>query len=100
MKKSEFLTKVCKMIAANSVKGNARELLAELAVKGFCRPVRAVSKSYSDSTSAVLNALKEIGIPECLPSRKGNYYAEGWYIQNDAPRGGKCGTLILINFER
>lgn len=100
MKQSEFLTKVCKAIANNEIKGNARMLLAELAVKGFCRPVTPNSRSYSDSTAAVLNALQTLGMPECLPSKKGNYFATGWYVQNDAPRGGKLGTIININFDR
>lgn len=98
MKQTEFLTKVCKAIANNEIKGNARMLLAELAVKGSCRPVTAVSRGYSDSTSKVLKALQQLGMPECLPSRKGNYFDTGWYIENDAPRGGKLGTIIKINF--
>jgi hypothetical protein len=100
MKQSEFLTIVCKAIANNEIKGNARMLLAELAVKGACRPVAAVSRGYSDSTDKVLEALQQCGMPECLPSKKGNYFATGWYVQNDAPRGGKLGTIIKINFER
>lgn len=98
MKEKEFLTKVCKAIAANEIKGNARMLLAELAVKGYCRPVIAVSRGYSDSTDKVLEALQRLGMPECLPSKKGNYFATGWYVQNDAPRGGKLGTIIKVNF--
>lgn len=99
MKQSEFLTKVCKAIASNEVKGNARMLLAELAVKGQCRPVSAISRGYSDSTAAVLKILEVLGVPECLPSKKGNYFATGWYVLNDAPRGGKLGTIIKINFD-
>lgn len=99
MKREEFLTKACKAIAANEVKGNARRLLAELAVNGFCRPVAAVSRGYSDSTDRVLEALQQLGMPECQPSRKGNYFNTGWYLQNDAPRGGKLGTIIKVNFD-
>lgn len=98
MKHSEFLTKICKAIAENKIKGNARLLCVQLAASGCCRPVFARSRSYSDNTENVLNALREIGLPECLPSRRGNYSAPGWYIQNDAPRGGKLGTIIHINF--
>lgn len=98
MKQAEFLTKVCKAVAANEIKGNARMLLAELAVKGQCRPVVAVSRGYSDSTAAVLKALEALGMPECMPSKNGNCFATGWHVENDAPRGGKCGTIIKINF--
>jgi hypothetical protein len=62
--------------------------------------VLARSRSYSDNTEDVLNALREIGLPECTPSKNGNYFRPGWYIQNDAPRGGKLGTVIHINWER
>lgn len=99
MKKAEFLTKVCKMVAANEIKGNARELLVELAINGECRPVKPLSRSYSDSTHAIIEALKALNIPECLPSKRGNYFAEGYYMVNDAPKGGKLGNIIKINFQ-
>ena len=99
MKKQVFLTKVCKMIAANEVRGTVRELIAELAVNGNCRPVKQVSRSYSDKTCDILKVLKEIGLPECKMSKKGNYFNVGWYLTNDAPRGGKIGNIIKINFK-
>jgi hypothetical protein len=99
MKKTKFQTAVCKMIANNAVRGRAREALLELAVNGQTRPVTQNSRSYSDCTEAVLEALQQIGMPECLPSHKGNYFRPGWYVINDAPRGGKLGQVIRINFD-
>lgn len=99
MKKAVFQTAVCKIIANNKIKGNARSLLLELAVNGQVRPVEERKQSYSDSTETLIQALQEIGMPECKASRNGNYYNEGYFIVNDAPRGGKLGNILKINFE-
>jgi hypothetical protein len=99
MKKSSFQTKVCKLIAENEVKGRARDLLLELAVNGFCRPVINNSRSYNDVTKTIISVIEKIGIPECTPSKKGNYFNQGYYIINDAPKGGKLGDILKINFE-
>lgn len=90
MTRAEFITKVAKEIAGNHVKGSARELLFELAINGECRPVRALSRSYSDSTARVIDALVRMGVPECPRSCRGNYTRAGWYVINDSPKGGSA----------
>ena len=82
------------MIAENRVKGNAREALLKLAANGRCRPVHKISRSYSDCTNAILSALHEMNIGVALTK-----YGRGYYFTNDAPRGGKLGTILNINFE-
>lgn len=96
--KGEFQTKVCKLIAENKIRGNARALLLELAVNEEVKPVKQYSRSYNDSTIDLIYALKELGVPESKPSKHGNYYSVGYYMANDAPRGGKLGNIIKINF--
>ena len=100
MKKTTFQTAVCKLIAANKVKSvTVRELLLRLAVSGTCRPCLQRSRAYLDKTEEVIEILRNIGIPESKHSRKGNYVHPGYYVANDAPRGGKLGTEIIINFD-
>jgi hypothetical protein len=100
MKQQEFLTKACKAIAANKIKSGAeRRLIVEIAANGFCRPVWQISKNYSDHTMQVIGALESLGIQKQGTCINGVNIRRGYLIQNDAPRGGKLGTIIKVTFE-
>ena len=100
MKQHTFQTIVCKLVASNKVKSIiVREMLLRLAVSGACRPCLQRRHAHLNKTEEVIEILRSIGIPESKPSRKGNYCHPGFYVTNDAPRGGKLGTEIIINFE-
>lgn len=101
MKQSILITKIAKAIANNEVKSSAvRRLLMEIASTGKCRPCWQVSRAYSDHTDQVIVVLQQLGVAECKPSKKGNFFNIGYYIENDSPRGGKLGNIIRINFAR
>ena len=100
MKRQEFLTKACKAIATNKVRSGAvRRLIMEIAVNGSCRPVWQLSRSYSEHTAEVINVLEMLGINKQGTCLNGVNIRKGYLIQNDAPRGGKLGTIIKVNFE-
>lgn len=100
MKQQEFLTKACKAIAANQIPGGVvRRLIMEIAVNGFCRPVWQISRNYSEHTGQVIAYLEDLGIRQQGTCVNGVNIRKGYLIQNDAPRGGKLGTIIKVNFE-
>ena len=100
MKQQEFLTKACKAIAANKIhSGAVRRLIMTIAVNGCCRPVWQVSRNYSEHTNEVIMALENLGIKQQGACVDGVNIYKGYLIQNDAPKGGKLGTIIKVNFE-
>jgi hypothetical protein len=99
MKKVQFMNKACKAIAANKIQGATKMLILEIVVNGYCRPVWQLSRSYHDSTQSVKSALESLGIFEQGTSIEGLDVRKGYLVKNDAPRGGKLGTLIEVNFE-
>lgn len=100
MKQQEFLTKACKAIAANQIgSGAVRRLIIEIAANGQCRPVWQISRNYSEHTSEVIRALESLGIQQQGMCINGVNVRKGYLIENDAPRGGKLGTIIKVNFE-
>lgn len=101
MKQQEFLTKACKAIAANKIgSGAVRRLIMEIAVNGMCRPVWQITRKYSEHTGEVVAALEMLGIRQQGTCIDGVNIRKGYLFQNDAPRGGKLGTIIKVNFER
>ncbi len=100
MKQQEFLTKACKAIAANKISSGAvRRLIVEIAANGYCRPVWQISKNYSEHTGEVIRALESLGIQQQGTCINGVNVRRGYLLENDAPRGGKLGTIIKVNFE-
>ena len=101
MKKSEFITTVCKAIAKNEIKGfSVRALMMDLASSGACRPCWEICRAYSDHTQEVIRILERHGIHQQGRSIEGVNIRAGWVLKNDAARGGKCGNIIFVNFER
>jgi hypothetical protein len=100
MKQSAFITKLAKAIAANEIpSGVIRRLLMEVASTGTCRPCWELKRSYSDHTQQVINYLESLGVQKQGTCINGVNIRRGWLLKNDAPRGGKCGNIIVINFD-
>ena len=109
MKQEKFITEVAKAIASNKVKGSCRKKLLQLALSGRVHTCDAMSKSYNDHTEKIIKIIEELGVKQARRHKStfGKEITElhwldfdkGWYQINDAPRGGKLGTIIGINFE-
>ena len=100
MRQSAFITKLAKAIAANEIRpGVIRRLLMEVASTGTCRPCWEIKRAYSDHTSEVITCLERLGIQKQGTCINGVNIRRGWLLKNDAPRGGKCGNIIAVNFE-
>lgn len=100
MKQSAFITKLAKAIAANEIRpGAIRRLLMEVASTGTCRPCWEIRRAYSDHTNEVIVCLENLGIYKQGTHVNGVNIRKGWLLKNDAPRGGKCGNIIVINFD-
>ena len=100
MKQAAFITKLAKAIAANEIRSGAiRRLLMEVASTGTCRPCWEIKRAYSDHTAEVLAYLEQLGIFKQGTCVNGVNVRRGWLLKNDAPRGGKCGNIVEINFD-
>lgn len=108
MTQEQFITAVAKAIASNVVKGSCRRKLLEIALNGQAHTCDKMSKSYNDHTDAIIKIIEQIGIKAARRHIKtmGKElneislwdFEKGWYKINDAPRCGKTGTIIGINF--
>lgn len=100
MKQAAFITKLAKAIANNEVcSGPIRRLLMEVASTGKCRPCWMISRAYSDHTEQVIAYLEKLGIQKQGTCINGVNIRKGWLLKNDAPRGGKLGNIVCVNFE-
>ena len=100
MKQATFVTKVAKAIADNEIRTTAaRRLMMQLASTGECRPCWEVSRAYSDHTEQILAICEKLGMWKQGTCRNGENIRKGWLLKNDAPRGGKCGNIIVVKFD-
>ena len=108
MTQENFLTEVAKAIASNKIKGSCRQKLLMIALSGRVHTCDAMKKKYNDKTDEVIRIIETLGIQQAHRDIKTlgkelnelNFwdFGKGWYKINDAPRGGKLGTIIGINF--
>ena len=100
MKQAEFVTKVAKAIANNEIKSvRVRQLIMEIASTRECRPVRQLSRAYGDHTVQVIMTLEQLGIRQQGKCINGVNIRKGWRLRSDAPRGGRIGNIITVNFD-
>lgn len=98
MKREQFQKMIAGKIATTKVNAKIFPMLINLLYRGECRPTESNRNGIDDRSAEIIAILEEIGCTECELSRRGNYKGFGYIIGNDAPRGGKAGNFIKINF--
>ena len=98
MKRAQFQKAIAGVIANTKTNAKIFSMLIDLLYKSECRPTESNRNGIDDRTAEVLAVLNGIGCFECAISCRGNYKGFGYYTGNDAPKGGKGGNFIKINF--
>ena len=98
MKRQQFQKAIAAVIGTTKSNAKIFPMLVELLYKGECRPTESSRNGIDDRTGEVVAILQALGLQECPLSCRGNRKGFGYYTGNDAPKGGKAGNFIKINF--